>query len=266
MGRIGDTFNTLRSQGKKALICYVMAGDPDMNATLKVYRSLKKAGADIVELGFPFSDPLADGPTIQEAANRALKNPITLSDYFNLLAEIRHEDQGPVILMTYYNLILRFGLEAFATEAQNSALDGIIIPDLPLEESASLLKALQKTDIDYIQLAAPTTASERITLMSKKGGGFLYYVSKTGITGTQSALSEHLIEQLEPVVNASELPVAVGFGVSSAEHARLISAKADGVVIGSALVKRLAEAASVEEGCRAIEQFLMPVANVLHGK
>ncbi len=266
MSRISRTFANLSEKSQKALIAYIMAGDPSLDATYPAVKALRSAGVDIIELGFPFSDPLADGPTIQAAAYRALQNPIGLDDYFRLIQRVRAEDDVPLILMTYYNVIYHYGLEAFAKTAGQAGLDGVIIPDLPLEESADLLEQTRKTGIDFIPLAAPTTSMSRIAQLTDAGSGFLYYVSRTGITGTHNSLPKELLEQLDLVVEASHLPVSVGFGVSNAEHARLISQHADGVVIGSALVERLAGAESLEEGCQVLGQFLKPVVSVLHDR
>lgn len=264
MSRISKTFDTLRSKGQKALITYIMAGDPSLDATYSAVQALRSAGSDLIELGFPFSDPLADGTTIQAAAYRALQNPIGLDDYFALIQRIRSNDDVPLILMTYYNIILHYGLEQFAQDAQQAGLDGVIIPDLPLEESGDLLAQTRKSQLDFIPLAAPTTAMQRVTALSEAGSGFLYYVSRTGITGTRTSLPEQLLAQLQQVAQASRLPTAVGFGVSTADHAKLISQYADGVVIGSALVERLARAESLQDGCQQIKEFLKPVVRALH--
>jgi len=266
MGRITDTFEQLKKDGKKALICYLMANDPDTEATLKAVRAVREAGTDMIELGFPFSDPLAEGPTIQAAAHRALETPFTFEDYFALVRRIREEDSGPLLLMTYYNVVLRYGLEHFAKDAQAAGLDGIIIPDLPLEEAAEIEALLQGTDIDCVLLAAPTTPLDRITSLAENSSGFLYYVSRTGITGARDDLAVDLLDRLEAVVKACSLPLAVGFGVSKVEHAKAIMNHADGVVIGSALINRLAAASSIEEGCNELKSFLEPIAKALHAE
>jgi len=264
MSRIQEKFSELYARGQKALICYLMAGDPTLDATERAVKAVREAGADIIELGFPFSDPLADGPTIQAAAYRALQNPFGLKQYFGLIKRIRQEDQVPLVLMTYYNVIFHFGLEEFAQQADDAGLDGLIIPDLPLEEGRDLLQALDGTALDLIQLAAPTTSLERIGRLTQEGTGFLYYVSRTGITGARDSLPEELLDRLEEVVAASRLPVAVGFGISNAGQVRAIAKTAEGVVIGSAIVQRFGTAPNLDEGCNRIVEFLGPIARALH--
>ena len=264
LGRITDQFQQLKQRKQKALICYLMAGDPTLEATFQAVNTLLESGADLIELGFPFSDPLADGPTIQEAAQRALKNPFTLQEYFSLVARIRQRHSAPLLLMTYFNILCRYGIEKFVSDSAQAGLDGMIIPDLPAEEADEILDHLGQYPVDLVPLAAPTTPLERIAYLTSKGSGFLYYVSRTGTTGARDDLPDDLSRQLERVVSASHLPVAVGFGISRPQHAQQIGQYADGVVIGSALVKRLGAAKGVQDGCSNLKEFLEPIARVMH--
>ena len=237
MSRIAKAFERLRSKNEKALIAYIMAGDPSLEATEEYFHSLVDAGVDIVELGIPFSDPIADGPTIQAASNRSLKTGTTPGKVMALARKIRKKDGStPIIFMTYYNIFFKHGLEAFAREV-SGAVDGFIAPDLPVEESAELLKYCRKYDIDLIFLVAPTTPEARIRKIMEHGSGFVYLVSRLGVTGARARLASSALELLERVMGYS-IPKAVGFGISKPEHVEAIaSAGADGIVVGSAFVQ-----------------------------
>ncbi|OAG28096.1 tryptophan synthase subunit alpha [Thermodesulfatator autotrophicus] len=229
-------------RGEAALIPFIEGGDPDFAATEDLLWALAEAGADVIELGFPFSDPLADGPIIQEAAQRALRHQPTIDQFLDLIARLRQEGfKVPVVIMGYLNPFFRYGLEAFAQNSHQSGLDGAIIPDLPLEEAKPWLKIARKHRLASILLAAPTTPSERLERIARSSTGFLYYVSITGITGTKEALPEELALKLDLAREVSPVPVAVGFGISKPEQVKALSPHADAIVVGSAIVKLIAE-------------------------
>ncbi len=239
--RISVVFETLQALNKKAFIPYLMAGDPDAGTTLKQVFLLERCGADIIELGVPFSDPLADGPTIQKAAGRALKSGTTLRKVLSMVRDIRLQTEIPLILMTYYNPVFKYGEEAFIHDAIQAGVDGIIVPDLPPEEAGELIRLSRQGSggrrLDTIFLIAPTSTPMRIKKIAAASSGFVYYVSMTGITGTALLLDEEFRRHLGQVKQATDKPVAVGFGIASPDQARLVAQIADGVIVGSALVK-----------------------------
>ncbi len=239
--RISVMFEALRARSKKAFIPYLMAGDPDAGTTLKQVFLLEGCGADIIELGVPFSDPLADGPTIQKAAGRALKSGTTLRKVLSMVRDIRLQTQIPLILMTYYNPVFKYGEEAFIQDAIQAGVDGVIVPDLPPEEAGELIRLSRQGSggkrLDTIFLIAPTSTPMRIKKIAAASSGFVYYVSMTGITGTALRLDEEFRRHLDLVKQATDKPVAVGFGIASPDQARLVAQIADGVIVGSALVK-----------------------------
>lgn len=234
-----DKFNELKASGGKAFIPYIMAGDPNLEATLRYIKLLEECGADIIELGVPFSDPLADGPTIQAAAERALRNGITLKKILTFLKTHCSHIRVPIVLMTYYNPIFKYGEEEFLRDAAMVGVRGMIIPDLTAEESDSFVSKARQYNIDTIFLIAPTSTKERVQMIVSLCRGFVYYVSITGITGSKLSLPEQFYRQLETIRSYTDLPIAVGFGVSTPEEARLIAGVADAVIVGSAIVKRL---------------------------
>ncbi len=248
MSRIKNTFNRLRKRKETALIPYIMAGDPDLATTKTLIHELEQAGADIIELGAPFSDPLADGPTIQKAALRSLRNGTRVADVLDLVADIRKSSNIPLILMTYYNLIFKYGEERFVRDAAAAGLDGVILPDLPPEEAGVLIPAAKKAGIDTIFLLAPTSTDERIKLVSKVSQGFIYYVSLTGVTGARAGVQSSIRDSLIDIKRVSDKAVAVGFGISSPDQAAQVAGwGADGVIVGSALVKVIEEHAGSPE-------------------
>jgi tryptophan synthase alpha chain len=238
MSRIGAKFRQIRSRRGKAFIPYIMAGDPNGARTKELVRILEECGADIIELGVPFSDPLADGPTIQKAAQRSLLQGMTLGGALELVRELRTHTQIPIVFMTYYNPIFKYGEERFAREAAAAGVDGMIVPDLPPDEAANLLRFSRKAALDLIFLLAPTSTEERIKKVSKASGGFIYYVSITGITGAKLSMDSSIESHMARIRTETGKPVAVGFGISTPEEAAAVSRFADAVIVGSAIVKR----------------------------
>ena len=241
--RITKRFNRLMREGKKAFIPYIMAGDPSLESTSALIETLEKAGADIIELGVPFSDPVADGPVIQEAGERARKAGVTLRKVLAFVKEIRRKTQIPLILMTYYNPVFKYGEEAFMRDAGDAGVDGLIVPDMPVEEGDTLMPLAKRYGVNVILLAAPTSGDERLKKVAKHSEGFIYYVSITGITGAKLEMDQSIegsIETLRRFMN-NKKPVAIGFGVSTPEEAARVAGLADGVIVGSAIVKKANE-------------------------
>jgi tryptophan synthase alpha chain len=237
MSRISQTFEYLHKIHERALIPYVTAGDPDLEMTKRLVREMVRRGGDIIEIGVPFSDPLADGPIIQRASQRALQRGTTLRKILQTVSELRHEVDVPLVLMTYYNPVFRYGEEAFVADALDAGVDGIIVPDLPPEEGQSLMELTTDTPLDMIFLAAPTSTSARLALISEASRGFVYYVSRLGTTGVRDQLADDLRLMLEQLRTSTSKPITVGFGVSTPEHVRLVAELADGVVVASAILK-----------------------------
>jgi tryptophan synthase alpha chain len=240
MSQIGKKFAQLKAQGRKALIPFITAGDPIPEITVDLMHDLVSAGADLIELGVPFSDPMADGPVIQRASERALEYHVSLHDVLKMVAQFRQLDaETPVILMGYLNPIEIMGYDEFATQAAEAGVDGILVVDIPPEEGGDLQSRLQSKSIDQIYLVAPTSTPERIQRICDLAGGFVYYVSVKGVTGASHLDLQSLDEKLAEIRSASDLPVGVGFGIKDAETAAAVSALADAVVVGSALVSRV---------------------------
>ncbi len=246
MRRIERVFRQLKARGQKALIPFITAGDPDLEVTKALALEMAARGADLLELGIPFSDPLADGPTIQAASNRAVNKGVHLSEVLELAGALRRETEIPLILMGYYNPILQYGLARTATEAAALGIDGFIIPDLPPEEAGPWRQAAHQAGVAAIFLAAPTSGPERIKRMGRLTRGFLYYVSVTGITGARRELPAELIAALKEVRRLVRCPLAVGFGISSPEQVKWLAPYVDGVVVGSAIVQRVAKLKGAE--------------------
>lgn len=241
MSRISEKFASLREKKEKALIVYLTAGDPSLIITKELILALEKAGVDIVEIGVPFSDPTADGPVIQAAAQRALKNGTTLTDILEMISEVRQVSQIPIILFGYFNPIFAFGVKKFARVAAHAGIDGVLVVDLPPEEASELREYTDAAGIDFIFLIAPTTDIKRAEWIAGNATGFLYYVSITGITGTAAPKIADIKTAVDKLHKISELPVAVGFGISQPKQAKEIGQIADGVVIGSAVVRLIDE-------------------------
>jgi len=263
MSRLDKKFKALKTSGSKALITFITAGDPDLDATCDLVVTLAEAGADVVELGVPFSDPLADGPTIQKASSRALAGGVTLKKILAAVIEIRQRTDIPLVLMSYYNPIYSYGLEKFVADASAVGVDGVIVPDLPLEESL-LLRRLAAGKLAVVPLAAPTTADARLKELVAAGSGFLYYVTVTGITGTRTSLPPELTATLDRVKKiAGDLPLAAGFGISTPEQAEMVGRHSDAIIVGSALVEIIANSGAAAGGREKLFGFVKTLRRAL---
>ena len=248
MTRIDDTFTRLTAAGKKAFVAYVMAGDPDAATSLALMQGMPGAGVDIIELGLPFTDPMADGPTIQLAGQRALDGGMTLDKTLQLVRDFRAGDTAtPIVLMGYYNPIYARGVDLFLVQAKAAGIDGLIIVDLPPEEDAELCLPAQAAGLNFIRLATPTTDAKRLPKVLTNTSGFVYYVSITGITGAAAAQSTDVAPEVARIKASTRLPVIVGFGITTPEAAQSIAAVADGCVVGSAIVKEIGAGRPVGE-------------------
>ena len=239
LNRIEEKFQELKNLKRKAFIAFITAGDPDLKTTGDLVVALERAGVDIIELGVPFSDPLADGPTIQASFHRALKKGVSVKKILEAVKRIRRKSSIPMALMSSYNPILHFGEEKFVKACADVGVDGLIIPDLPPEESRVLRRAAGKFDIATIFFVAPTSTDERIRANTKASSGFIYYVSLTGITGTQKAVARSVVKQINHIKHFTDKPVCAGFGISTAQQVKDIGRAADGVIVGSAIVKSI---------------------------
>ncbi|HEV8355001.1 MAG TPA: tryptophan synthase subunit alpha [bacterium] len=241
MSRISATFAELRAAGRRAFIPFVVAGDPDLAATEHAAQALVRAGADLIEFGVPFSDPIADGPVNQRAGHRALLRGVTLADVLDLTHRLRPKVAVPVVLLSYFNPILQYGLNRFCADAASSGVDGVVVPDLPPEEADGIIAAARPAGVDTIFLLAPTSTDERIRLVAERSTGFIYCVSLTGVTGVRERVSADLGGLIARIKGLTSTPVCVGFGVSTPDQAREVARVADGVIVGSALVAVLEE-------------------------
>ena len=239
--KISSTFKQLKKAGKKAFIPYSMAGYPSLEATKEIVTMFEECGADIIEIGIPFSDPLADGPTIQNASAIALAKGVTLKKVISYLGDIRQSVRLPLVIMTYFNPIYKYGISEFLHNAKHAGIDGLIIPDLPPDESNDYLRQATKVGLDTIFLLAPTSTEKRIKIVTTASSGFIYYVSITGITGSNLLLDGSMDSLIQKIRRHTKKPVAVGFGVSTPEDAAKVAKIADGVIVGTAIVKRLNE-------------------------
>ena len=256
MGRIDDCFAALRARNECALIPFLTAGDPDLDTTEALVLAMAESGADIIELGVPFSDPTAEGPTIQRSSSRALKSGTSLRSILQLVARLREKIETPLVLMGYANPVHAMGAEAFAKAASQVGVDGIIIPDLTPEDGAPYLDPCRALGIDPILLAAPTTRPDRLEMLVRETRGFLYYVSLQGVTGARTDLAAGIEARVRACQDLSDMPVCVGFGVGTAAQAESIGAYADGVVVGSAIVDRIEAAGSKEEAVDDVARFI----------
>lgn len=264
--RITRCFAELREAGELGIIAYITAGDPSLDATLQFVLALAEAGTDVIELGIPFSDPLADGPTIQRASERALKAGTTLSGVLDLVRRIRKTSQVPIVLFGYYNPIFQMGLERFAAAASSAGADGVLVVDLTPEESAEYRRILASHHLDAIFLGAPTSTDERLAIVASCSSGFLYLVSRTGVTGAKDALPDDLPALVRRARRATQLPIAVGFGISLPTHVSVLGGLADAAVIGSALVSEIERATrssaspeAIDAACTALAARVRPL-------
>ena len=262
MTRIGKKFQELKSAGKKAFIVFITCGYPNIAVTEKLILALDRIGVDIIELGVPFSDPLADGPTIQEASAAALKNKVNLYSVLRLAKRIRKKTDLPLCIMTYYNPVFCFVEDRFMRQAKASGVDGIIVPDLPPEEAGGLIKYSREYGLDLIFFLSPTSKQSRVRYISRVSRGFIYYVSLTGVTGTRRELPADLVKNLKIIKRLTRLPVCVGFGISSPRQVRQVYRVADGAIVGSAVIKKIKENLNQPDLIGRVAGFVKTLKNV----
>ena len=262
MSRIAETFARLKREKRRGFIPFIMAGDPDLNATYHLLIEMaRKAGADLIELGVPFSDPVADGPVIQRASERALKNDFGIAEIFRVVAHARAQVEAPVVLFSYFNPLMQYGIERLSVEAADSGIDGVLVTDLVPEEAEQIAPALKAHDLDMIFLVAPTSSDARLRMVAEHATGFIYTVARAGVTGAREKVSEESEKLVARVRGFSDLPVAVGFGISSAEQVAEVWRYADAAVVGSAIVaeiEKLAGTAKFIERIGAFAHNLLP--------
>lgn len=264
MTSVSACFKSLHDSSQCALIPFITAGDPDLKTTAEALRILDQSGADLIELGVPYSDPLADGPTIQAAATRALKQGVRLDDVLEMVKDVAPQLKAPIILFTYYNPILNRGIESFLRQIAAAGIKGLVVPDLPLEEAESLLTPAAEIGIEVVLLVAPTSSKERIEAIAQQSQGFIYLVSVTGVTGVRNQIESRVQDLLQQMRAVTDKPIGVGFGISQPEQARQIKEwGADAVIVGSAFVKRLADGTSAE-GLSAISEFCQSLKSALN--
>jgi len=261
--RIDQKFAQLKDQGKKGFIAYISAGDPNPQATKTLALALEKAGVDILELGLPFSDPLADGIVNQMAAQRALDAGATVRGVLDSIRDLRSESEIPIVLYTYMNPLYTLGFQKFHTEAEEAGVDGLLILDLPPEEDGQSEELKVQTGLRHIRLIAPTTPPDRIRSITANAGGFIYYVSREGVTGERASIAESLPEQVAEIRKTTDLPISVGFGISTPEQAAQVAESADAVVVGSAIVRRIAEHGSSPDLAERITEFVEPLVRAI---
>jgi tryptophan synthase alpha chain len=256
MSRIAERFLRLRQEGKVGLVPFITAGDPNLPRTLELLFCLAESGADVIELGMPFSDPMADGPTIQAASERALKNDFGLPEVLELVEKFRARFDTPLLLFGYYNPVFSFGEEKFVSEAQESGVDGVLIVDLPPEEGESLRGLAQKAGLDVIYLVAPTTPDDRMAEVAAVASGFIYYVCVTGVTGERASVSTTIPRDVARIRKHSRLPVGVGFGIGTPEQAAAVAREADAVVVGSAIVRIVGKHGDSDQMVSKVREFV----------
>ena len=263
MNRIVEKFSQLKAAGKKGLVVYIGAGDPHLQATHDLALAFDKAGVDVLELGVPFSDPLADGLVNQLAAQRGLESGTTPPKLLATIAGIRKESQIPLVLYIYFNLIHKVGLEKFIGDCAAAGVDGLLVLDLPPEESDNYEALMKQAGLCQIYLVAPTTPEERMALIVKRGAGFIYYISREGVTGMQTSVASNLASQVAKIRAHTSLPIAVGFGISNPEQAKAVAAEADGCVVGSAIVNQIAEHGKSPELVTKVGAFVKSLADAV---
>jgi tryptophan synthase alpha chain len=259
MNRIVDRFTQLNREHQKGFVVYVGAGDPDLEATRRLALAFDKLGVDVLELGVPFSDPLADGVVNQLAAQRGLESGTTPPKVLATVAAIRRESQIPIVLYIYFNLIHRCGVERFIRDAAQAGVDGLLVLDLPPEESDSYEALMRQAGLCNIYLVAPTTPDDRIELIVKRGAGFIYYVSREGVTGMQTKVADTIAQMTAKIRAHTSLPIAVGFGISTPEQAKIVAASAEAVVVGSAIVNQIAQHGNAPDLVRRVSEFVKPL-------
>ena len=263
MNRIEERFARLQREGRKAFIVYIGAGDPHLDATRQLALAFDQSGVDVLELGVPFSDPLADGLVNQLAAQRGLESGTTPPKLLETIAAIRQQSQIPIVLYIYFNLIHRVGLEKFITDAAKAGVDGLLVLDLPPEESDNYEALMRRAGLSQIYLVAPTTPEDRMELIVKRAAGFIYYVSRIGVTGMQTNVASDLAEQIAKIRAHTSLPIAVGFGISNPEQAKLVAGAADGAVVGSAVVNQIAQHGKSPELVARVGAFVKSLADAV---
>jgi tryptophan synthase alpha chain len=266
MNRIENKFTSLRANNEKALIVYLTAGDPSLDITKNLIFDLEKNGVDILEIGVPFSDPTADGPVIQAASQRSLKSGTTLDCVMKMIAEVRKVSEIPIVLFGYFNPIFAYGVKKFAQSARAAGVDGVLVVDLPYEEAKELRTYTDAVGIDFISLIAPTTDKARLKKIASRAKGFLYYISITGITGTAAPKIKNIKNDVENIRKITNLPIAVGFGISQPEQAKEIARFADGVVIGSAIVRLIDENKNNRDLAKIVSRYASDIKKALKSK
>jgi len=263
MNRIVECFARLKREGKKGFVVYIGAGDPNLEATRQLALEFDRVGVDVLELGVPFSDPLADGLVNQLAAQRGLESKTTPPKLLETVTAIRKKSQIPIVLYIYFNLIHRIGMEKFIRDAARAGVDGLLVLDLPPEESENYETLMRKNNLCHIYLVAPTTPEERMEFIVKRASGFIYYISREGVTGMQSKVASNLASQVAKIRAHTDLPIAVGFGVSNPEQAKLVAQNADAVVVGSAVVNQIAENGKSKELVQRVGKFVKLLADAV---
>lgn len=263
MSRIDFKFKELRAKKKKAFVAFMTAGDPNLKTTEELVLELEKVGVDIIELGVPFSDPLADGPTIQAASYRALENGTNLEKIFNMVGNIRKKSDIPIALMSYYNPIFSYGEYKFIAHAKKVGVDGVIIPDLPPEEATVLSELAKASDISTIFFVSPTTTQDRMKKIAVASTGFIYYVAVTGVTGARTDMPKDFDRPIKQTKKLTDTPICVGFGISTPEQVKKISQSADGVIVGSAIVKEINRQADKKDCAKRVARFVRSLAKEL---
>jgi len=263
MNRIVERFARLKHDGKKGFIVYIGAGDPDLEATRKLALAFDQAGVDVLELGVPFSDPLADGLVNQLAAQRGLESGATPPKVLKTMAAIRRDSQIPIVLYIYFNLIHRVGLERFIKAAAKAGVDGLLVLDLPPEEGSRYESLMRQAGLCHIYLVAPTTPEDRIEFIVKRGAGFIYYISREGVTGMQTSVASNLASQVAKIRAHTDLPVAVGFGISNPKQAKLVASSSDAVVVGSAVVNQIAVHGKSKDLVKRVGEFVKSLADAV---
>jgi len=256
MSRISGTFDKLKAAGNKGFIPFITAGDPDLPTTRELIVELARAGSTLIELGIPFTDPMADGPVIQRASERALRHPFGIGEVLQIVAEARQKTEVPIILFSYFNPLMQFGVEKLARESKQAGIDGVLVTDLVPEEAVEFAAVLKQHDLDMIFLIAPTSTDERLKLVAERASGFIYAVSRAGITGAREAMSAEAEKLVDRMRKFSDLPIAVGFGISKPDHVRDVWRYADAAVVGSAIVARLERIESPADAVPAIGEFV----------